>query len=203
MRATTRLATGLGAAMILAASAMQAAAAPKPHIQDPLGDANFVNDQGTGDGSFANGGAGADAGTVSDLTAVTFSNDKKNLYVNIETEAAPPAASGIGYRVRVNPDGTGGSYCLFIEAFHPGANNDLTAAVAQLRDACNGGEPVKLGIVGNTVTVPRKASKAFAKGGKLTAPQAQSFLYSGSYPTGAAGPMVDVTEVGTDYKLRK
>ena len=40
------------AAVALVAGSLQAAAAPKPSIEDPLGDANFINDQGTGDGTF-------------------------------------------------------------------------------------------------------------------------------------------------------
>ena|SRR5688572_27981734 len=137
----------VAAALALVATSLQASAAPKPSIEDPLGDANFINDQGTGDGTFGDFNQ-ADAGTVSDILAVTFSHDAKNLYVTIQTEAAPPAATGIGYRVRVNPDGSGGAYCLNIEAYHPGANNALTKAVAFLRDGCDGGEAVPLEVVG-------------------------------------------------------
>ena len=50
-RAGDRAAVGLTAA--LWAGTLQAGAATsKAIIEDPLGDANFVNDQGTGDGSF-------------------------------------------------------------------------------------------------------------------------------------------------------
>jgi hypothetical protein len=193
----------LAAACVAAAlSAGSLQAAPKPNITDPLGDANFVNDQGTGDGSVGDQTA-ADAGTVSDITAVTFSNDKKNLYVAIETEAAPPATTGIGYRVRVNPDATG-THCILFEAFFPGANNVLTAGEAQVRNACAGGDPVKVDVLGTTLIVPRKVDKAFKKGGKLKSPQAQAFLYSGtSYPAGVAGPMADTTKVGKDFKFKK
>lgn len=186
---------------LVAGSLTPLSAAPKPNIEDVLGDANFVNDQGTGDGSFGDF-AGADAGTVSDLTAVTFSNDKKNLKISIETEAAPPATTGIGYRVRTNPDDAG-TYCLVFEAFHPGANNVLTTAKAHFKDVCEGGEPVEVQVLGTQLVIPRSAHKAFAKGGKLTAPQAQAFLYSGDYPNGAAGPTADTTKVGTDFKFKK
>jgi hypothetical protein len=189
------------AALALAATSLQASAAPKPNIEDPLGDANFVNDQGTGDGSFGDFNQ-ADAGTVSDITSVTLSNDAKNLYVMIQTEAAPPAATGIGYRVRVNPDGAGGAYCINIEAYHPGANNALTAAVAYLRDACDGGEAIPLKVLGTQIVVPRSASKAFAKGAKLTAPQAQAFLYTGNETQGTTYPVADTTKVGTDFTFK-
>lgn len=199
-----KMVAAVGAALALAATSVQAGAAPaKPHIEDPLGDANFVNDQGTGDGSFGDFNQ-ADAGTVSDLLAVRFSNDKKNLYVVFETEATPPAASGIGYRIRVNPEGTGGTYCLFFEAFFSGANNTVTEPKAHLRDACAGGDTVPLEILGTTMVVPRSANDAFGKGKKLTAPQAQSFLYSGAYPApGVVGPFVDTTKVGTDFTFKK
>lgn len=202
MNQLTKMGAILGLTVALVVASLQASAAPKPQIEDPLGDANFVNDQGTGDGSFGDVNP-ADAGTVSDLTGVTFSNDAKNLLVNIATEAAPPAATGIGYRVRVNPDGAGGTYCLFFEAFFPGANNALTEAKAQFRDACEGGEATEVEVLGTQLVIPRNLSKAFAKGAKLTAPQAQSFLYSGDYPTGFAGPYADTTKVGTDFAFKK
>lgn len=197
-----RAITAMAACLATALTAGALHAAPKPSIEDPIGDANFVNDQGTGDGSFGDQTA-ADAGTVSDLASVTFSNDKKNLYVTIGTEAAPPATTGIGYRVRVNPDSTG-THCLLFEAFFPGANNVLTAPEAQFRNACTGGDPVKVDILGTMLVIPRKLDKAFRKGGKLTSPQAQSFLWSGtSYPAGSSYPVADTTKVGKDYKFRK
>jgi hypothetical protein len=194
----------LGAALGLLLGAMSLQAhAGKPQITDPVGDANFVNDQGTGDGSFGDQTA-ADAGTVSDLTAVTFANDAKNLTILIETEASPPATTGIGYRVRVNPDGTGGAYCLRFEAYFPGANNTLTAAEAYFFDDCEGTGPTPIEVLGTQLTIPRKLSKAFAKGAKLTAPQAQAFLYSGSNsPNGAPTGYADTTKVGTDYVFKK
>lgn len=199
MRRTITIAA-FGAALALMATSLQATAAPKPSIEDPLGDANFINDQGTGDGSFGDF-TQADAGTVSDLVAVTFTNDAKNLYVQIQTEAAPPAVTGIGYRVRVNPDSTG-AYCLNIEAYFPGANNALTQGVAYLRDCEGGGEAVALKVIGTQITVPRKATKALAAGATLKAPQAQAFLYTGNETAGTTYPVADTTKVGTDYKLK-
>jgi hypothetical protein len=204
MKRAGSFAVALGAAVVLAATSLQAVAAtPKPQIEDPVGDANGVNDQGTGDGSFGDQTA-ADAGTVSDLISITFSNNAKDLVIMFETEAAPPAATGVGYRVRVNPDGTGGTYCLRFEVYFPGANNALTAAEAFLFDDCAGGDPVPIKVLGTQLTIPRKANKAFAKGGKLTAPQAQTFFYSGSnYPNGATVGTVDTTKVGTDFVFKK
>ena len=197
MKKAVSIAAALGLTVALS---MQATAAPKPHITDPLGDANFVNDQGTGDGSFGDQNQ-ADAGTVSDLLSVTFSNNATKLFVTIETEAAPPAITGIGYRVRVNPDDSG-TYCLNIEAYHPGANNALSEPVAFLRDACAGGEATPIEVLGTQLVIPRSAHEAFGRGAKLKAPQAQAFLYSGNESAGTTYPVADTTKVGTDYRLR-
>ena len=190
----------LAVLLALVTTAMTAAA-PKPSIEDPLGDANFINDQGTGDGSFGDFNQ-ADAGTVSDLVSVTFSNDKKNLYVQVQTEAAPPATTGIGYRVRVNPDGSGGSYCLEFLAFHPGANNALSAPIGYAQDLCEGGDRVEIKVLGTQLVIPRSLSKALAGKATLKAPQAQAFLYSGNESAGSTYPVADTTKVGTDFKLK-
>lgn len=204
MKRKISLAMALGAALVLgAASLTPTGAASKPHIEDPEGDANFVNDQGTGDGSFGDQTA-ATVGTVSDILAVTFSNDAKNVYVAIETVAAPPATTGVGFRVRTNPDGPGGVHCLNFEIRYPGANNTLAAAEGHLRDACTGEviEGEVLPSIGVLLAIPRSAHEALGKGGALTAPQAQSYMWIGSnYPAGAAAGTIDTTKVGTDFKL--
>ena len=198
MKKALSLVTALG---LLLALSLNATAGPKPQITDPLGDANFVNDQGSGDGSFGDQTA-ADAGTVSDITEVTFSNDAKNLKVLIGTEAAPPATTGNGYRVRTNPDDAG-TYCIIIEAYFPGANNALTSPIGYFQDMCGGGERQEIQILGTQLVIPRKASPAFAKGAKLTAPQAQAFLYSGNETAGATYPVADTTKVGADFTFKK
>jgi hypothetical protein len=68
---------------------------------------------------------------------------------------------------------------------------------------CAGTDPVEVKLLGAQLTVPRKTLKAFAKGATLKAPQAYSFVYSGTYPTGVIGPFMDTTKVGKDYKLVK
>jgi len=193
---------GLVAALV-GASVPASAGAAKTVIEDPLGDSNLVNDQGTGDGSFGDFNQ-AGIGNVSDLLKVSLSNDAKNLYIQFEAQGVPPATQGLGYRLRVNPDGPGGTHCLLFEAFWPGATNVMTEAKAHVRDVCAGGNPVPVKIVGALLTVPRKASKALGKGQTLKAPQAQTFVYSGAeYPAGVIGPYMDTTKVGSDYKLVK
>lgn len=182
-----------------------ATGAPKPNVVDPMNDANGVNDQGTGDGSFGDFNQ-ATVSTVTDLLEIRFTNDAKSITAHIKTQAGPPATQGTGYRVRVNP-GTGGIYCLYFESFHPGAGNDLTAMVGHVRDTCTG-EVIEAVVVptiyGLGITVPRKSHEAFGKGKKLVAPQGAGFVYVGSaYPAGAMYPVTDTTKPGTDYAIKK
>ncbi|HJR44168.1 MAG TPA: hypothetical protein VJ927_01040 [Actinomycetota bacterium] len=195
----------LGAALALTATLFAAplpasAGKPKTVIEDPQGDSNFVNDQGTGDGSFGDFNQ-AGVGNVSDLRKVHLSNTATNLIISFEAIGLPPATQGLGYRLRVNPESDPGTQCLLFEAFWPGATNNMTEAHAHFRDVCEGGDPVEVELIGGTLTVPRKLSKALGKGATLKAPQAQSFVYSGTYPTGVIGPYMDTTKVGSDYKL--
>lgn len=201
MRRIVTVATALGLLLVVAAPSLNAAA-PKPQIEDPYGDANAINDQGTGDGSNGDVTGAADAGNASDLGSVTFTNDAKNLYIQLMNEQSPPATQGLGLRVRVN--GEPGSQCLLFEAYYSGATNNLTATEGYLRDTCAGGDPIEIEVLGTLFTVPRSAHEAFGKGKVLTNPQAQSFVYSGtSYPAGVAGPYIDTTKVGTDFKFKK
>lgn len=200
-RFTSLAALGLAAGLITAS--LPATAAPqKTIIVDPLGDSNFINDQGTGDGSFGDFNQ-AGIGNVSDLIEIHVSNDAKNLYITFEAQGIPPATQGLGYRLRVNPDGPGGTHCLLFEAFWPGATNDMTEAKAHVRDVCAGGDPVAVKILGNQMIIPRKVHEGLGKGATLAGPQAQTFVYSGTYPVGVIGPYMDTTKVGKDYKLVK
>jgi hypothetical protein len=201
MRKILTVATALGLALLLTAPSLNAAA-PKPQIEDPYGDANGINDQGTGDGSVGDVTGAADAGNASDLGSVTFTNDAKNLYIQLLNEQSPPATQGLALRVRVN--GEPGSQCLLFEAYYPGATNNLTVTEGLLRDTCAGGDPIKIEVLGTLFTVPRSAHEAFGKGKVLTNPQAQSFVYSGtSYPAGVGGPYIDTTKAGADFKFKK
>lgn len=184
-----------------ASSLVSAAPAAKTIVKDPINDANGLNDQGTGDGSFGNNETPADPSTVTDITALKMSNDAKNLYVTIETEGPAQGTQGVGARVRMNPDGAGGSYCLLLEVFQPGGGNTLETTEAHLRDTC-AGETTPVEAVGNMFTVPRKINKAFKKGAVLKAPQVHTFIYLGSsYPAGSTYPVMDTTTVGKNYKF--
>ncbi len=199
-RASITAALGL-MALLMAPSA--SAGAPTVIIEDALGDSNFINDQGTGDGSFGDFNQ-AGVGNVSDLLKVSLSNDAKNLYVLFEAQGVPPATQGLGYRLRVDPVGPAGTQCVLIEAFWQGATNVMTEPKAHVRDVCAGTPPVPVKILGAQLTIPRSAHEAFKKGATLKAPQGQTFVYSGAeYPAGVIGPYMDTTKVGKDYKLVK
>ncbi len=195
------LSMAIAAGLIAASSLVSAAPAQKTIVEDPINDANALNDQGTGDGSFGNNETPADVSSVTDITALKMSNDAKNLYISIETEGPAQGTQGVGARVRMNPDGPGGSYCLLFEVFQPGAGNALTATEAHLRDTCTG-ETTPVEAVGNMFTVPRNISEALGKGAVLKAPQVHTFIYLGSsYPAGVGRPIMDTTTVGEDYKM--
>lgn len=204
MKRVIVIAAALGLIAALSPAAPSAGAAPKAKvvIEDPAGDANGINDQGTGDGSVGDYVGPADASSVTDIVEISVANDAKNLYITFTTETVPPATQGVGFRVRFNPDGAGGTHCLLFEAFYPGAGNVLAAAEAHLRDTCGGGETTPIEVLGNLLIIPRSAHEALGKGATLAAPQAQAFIYLGSsYPAGLAAPTTDTTKVGTDYKL--
>lgn len=187
-------------AVAVPASGGLAAPKAKKVISDPAGDANGLNDQGIGDGSNGDHVTPADASSVTDLLSVSIAHDPKKVYVTFTSETAPPATQGVGFRLRLNP-ASGGSHCLHVEAFYPGAGNALDAAVAHLRDSCTG-KTRKAEVLGPTVAIPRKASKAFGKNATLKAPQAQAFIYAGGPPpAGAPYPVTDTTTVGKNYKL--
>ena len=201
MRRILSITAALGLAFVLAAPSLHAAS-PTVVIEDPYGDANGINDQGTGDGSVGDVTGAADAGNASDLGNVTVTNDAKNLYITFLNEQSPPATQGLALRFRAN--GEPGSQCLNFEVYYTGATNNLTATEAILRDTCEGGDPIKIEALGTQLIVPRSAHEALGKGKVLTSPQAQSFVWSGtSYPAGVGGPYIDTTKVGKDYKLKK
>lgn len=198
-----KLAPALALAVGLVASSSLASAAPEPKtiVEDPINDANALNDQGTGDGSSGNNETPADVSSVTDIIALKMSNDAKNLYITIETEGPAQGTQGVGARVRMNPDGPGGTYCLIFEIFQPGAGNNLEKTEAHLRDTCTG-ETTPVEAIGNMLTIPRDISEALGKGAVLTAPQVHTFIYAGSsYPAGVAYPIMDTTTIGEDYKM--
>lgn len=102
------LGVGLLAGGASAAPAQAVTKVPdKVQIEDPLNDANFLNDQDNAYGTPAAGEGDhtgpADVGSVSDFLKVWFTNTKKTVSVHILTERPPPASTTIYYRVAASP----------------------------------------------------------------------------------------------------
>ncbi len=206
----------------LVAGSLPAAAAAEPppviQIEDPLGDANGLNDQGTGSGD-GDHVTPVDAGSTTDLMAVWFTNDAVNLSVGIQTQVAPATEPGAVfapmYRVRANPD-DGGAACLFFEAYFPGNANSLDKPLGLLRDVCTeGAEPVEGTVVVETgpedtgiitITFSRSDNAAFGAGKTIAAPRAETRLNWFNAQPGPTSPslnfpQIDNTKTGTDYVI--
>ena len=150
----------VGAIVPLMASAATRVPA-KVQIEDPVGDANFANDQDVTGAPFSGEGdhvGPADGGSVSDYIKVWFSNTKKTVSVHFLTERPPPATSTIYYRIAANPGegelGENGRGCLNWRLIFGGAQavpnvgtvdtstyrgSDATkpASLAEFEDVCN------------------------------------------------------------------
>lgn len=209
---TVALATLVAGALSLPAGAQEP---PTPtvvpevvNIEDPAGDANYLNDQASGE--VGDNVGPADASTVADILKVWFTHDADVIRAHILTEAPPPAtASAYFYRVQVDPGGE--PNCLRFQIATTGPTSPTTAeAVGSIRDLCGGNdetftegvtvtiETLEDGTGISTVTVPRSTHPALADNLVLGAPTA----HSRNYVAGAAtAPQVDTTKAGTDYTI--
>lgn len=219
------LAVGLAAALSVPATAQEPAPTEVPevaNIEDPAGDANFLNDQDNAYGTPLAGqgdNAGpADVGSATDLLKVWFTNTEADVSLHFQTEAAPGnLAYDVYYRFGTNP-GAGSAAenttrgCLFWIAWVNGTAGAYTGETeATLTDSCNGGDPVAAplsitegpeatGIV--TMTFPRSASPFLADGSSITAPFGVVRVANvGPTPTTATVATIDTTVRGTDYPL--
>lgn len=198
-------------------------------IDDPVGDANGLNDQDNAYGTPAEGQgdqAFGPGGTATDIRKVWFSNTSTEVSLNIQLNADPSTLAYDTYfrfssnagEGTVATDATRG--CLqWIASVNGAAGAYGGPTEGNLTDKCNVGDPV-LGPLtvspgegdGNgfviTVTFPRSYSPLLADGSSLTAPFGVSrILYAnGLPPTPAAGSTaafvtLDNTKRGTDYTL--
>ena len=105
------LTMGLAVALSAPATAQEPAPTVIPevvNIEDPAGDANYLNGQGASeDGDHS---TPADAGSVSDILKVWFTHDADVIRAHILTEAPPPAAAS-AYFFRVMADTGGDPNC--------------------------------------------------------------------------------------------
>lgn len=212
------LAVGLMAALSIPAGAQDAEAEPTVvpevvNIEDPAGDANYLNDQGTGQADGDHAGP-ADASGVADILKVWFTHDADVIRAHILTEVPPPAtAAAYFYRVQVGPPGD--ENCLRFQMASTGPTNpDATEAAGSLRDLCgDADETFRDGITAtieetadgqgiSTIIVPRSTHPAFVDNAVLGTPTAHVRNYFGTTVTGGATvPQVDDTKPGTDYTI--
>lgn len=191
-------------------------------IDDPLNDANGMNDQGNRGQTGFQGDhvTPADGGSVSDMLKIWFSHDVENVSVHIQTQAAGPASTAIMYEVFSNPGGDFSLGCLRWVGLIPGAGATSPwqgPPVIKLIDRCNDegtnlfangveGEykietlPDETGLL--TLTFPRSYSPLLVDDLPIATPFAEASLAFGADGAGVATPVtVDNTVDGTDYIL--
>ncbi|MDQ3877589.1 MAG: hypothetical protein M3290_04465 [Actinomycetota bacterium] len=201
--------------MMLAASALFAvpARAADPvtavpdtvQINDPVGDANYVNDQSllSGVPEENDQTTPKDAGSVSDLLKIWYTSDASTVSVHIQTELPPPATASYIFRVYSNPgEGSVASStlgCLRFFAFIPGDGGGYAGdEYAGLLDLCNVGTdyaknaveaPLQVDTLADgtgvmTITVPRSYSPLLGPGMTLEKPFASVRNLVGTGPDG-------------------
>lgn len=174
-------------------------------INDPGGDANYLNDQSllSGVPEENDQTTPADAGSISDLLKIWYTSDATTVSVHIQTEAPPPATQSYIYRVYSNPgEGSVTSStlgCLRFFVFEPGSNAGYAGdQYAGLLDLCNVGtdyaknavaaplqvDTLKDGTGVMTITVPRSYSPLLGPGLKLEKPFASVRNLVGTGPDG-------------------
>ena len=219
---TIAIALAVGSALAIPASAQEAPAGPTTipetvQIEDPLGDANGLNDQGNRAQTGFQGDhtTPADAGSVSDMMKVWFSHDETTARVHFLTEAAPPATNSLLFQVYSNPGGDYPQGCLRWAALIPGVNY-VGDPVIKLIDRCNddGTNFYSNGQEGTftiettaeengilTLSFPREYSPLLADDLWILSPFAEARVVTGEGSTvgNVSAPMLDNTIEGADY----
>ena len=206
------LAMGLASLFAVPAGAQQTEAEPTVvpavvNIEDPAGDANYLNGQGLEDEGDQT--TPADASSVADILKVWFSHDQDVIRAHILTEVPPPATAS-AYFFRVTADASGDTNCLWFQIATTGPTNPTaTEVTGSLRDLCgDANETFTEGITAtieetadgqgiSTVTVPRATHPALGDNLILGAPRAQARNFLGV----VTAPQVDDTRAGTDYTI--
>lgn len=183
-------------------------------IQDPIGDANYINDGGrsglNGTPFVGNVVTDPDLDDKSDLVAAWFSNDVNTISVHIRTEALAGYEDETRiYYVRSNPGAPFpyASDCLMWLIVVGSEGGHLNTNYARVSDYCvkkdNLGPLIDLkieslsdgsGIV--TASAPRDYSPLFDRGRTIVAPWAYSKIADGS------STAIDTTTRGDDYTIR-
>ena len=186
------LSLGLAAALSFPAGAQEPEPVTIPEtvsIEDPLDDANGINDQGNrADFGFQGDHATPiDAGSVSDVLKVWFSHDAESVSVHFQTQAPAPASTATLFEVFSNVGGDFPVYgCLRFAVLTPGSYQGATTTyqgepIAKLIDRCNDGSNFwDNGVEGEiTITegpeVPQQNTGAPGPSGILTATFPRSY----------------------------
>jgi hypothetical protein len=193
-------------------------------IDDPVGDANFINDQDNAYGTPAQGLGDNDAETIgnaTDIRKVWFTHTATEVSLNVQLNGNP---SGLAYDTYFRFSSNVGEGSVAADALRgclqwvssvngttAGAYNGPTEGA--LTDKCNVGTPVAGplaisegpdGTFVMTTTFPRSYSPLLAEGAKLTAPFGVSrIVYANGLPQlgSAAYATIDNTKRGTDYAV--
>lgn len=190
-------------------------------IEDPVGDANYINDGttfGAGGGRNNVGPMNQDASSIGDILAVWYTNDATTISVHVQTEAPQPS-SGVAYYTEVTSNFDDADNACVMFEFVVAAPTFQRDTYGTVTDNCAASDPVDgdvlveegpdgTGIV--TLTVPRTANAAFAPGGVLTTPEARMTNATGPLPDALPEvgglfliyPVIDNTEPGTDYAIQ-
>ena len=220
----------LGAGLIAAGPAGARASDPVPgdrSIEDPAGDANYLNDQGqAGAPDVDDNVTGADASGAGDILGVWFDHTRRKLTVRIQTETPPPASTGLYLEIEASPgEGKAGAsttgclrWTVLIAGEEQGQQTTFQGpAQAKLIDDCNDAsgagvwaelkaiETLENGSGLIELTVPRRYSPLLRDCRTIETPSAiskdlvgQDDAVSLGWTTGAA---LDTTKTGAAYLL--
>ena len=209
-RATVLLITGLFLATLPGSTSGAAGIARVPDkalIEDPAGDANYLNSQRL---VIRNGdhATPVDASAAADILKVWFTHDDETVTAHIQTEA-PPTSSDPAYvfRVHVNP---GGDFnCLWFQFTTAGTGN-TKGPFGILWDTCDESfvffrgvrlktTPGPGGTAVHSLSVSRDLFPTFNPGGVLGTPYAtvRNYHADGEF----TAPQIDDTAEGADYRL--
>jgi hypothetical protein len=192
----------------VAAGARAERVAEKLTVDDPAGDANYLNSQYLVIRSGDVAGP-VDASAAADILALWFTHDRRSVTAHVQTEA-PPSPSDPAYLYRIQFDPGVNSNCLWIQAVSAGDANPA-GPFGRFQDTCSQGSewseedgirttfrkgPSGTGVV--SITVPRTMHPLFENGGDLQTPHVsvRNFHYDLVY-----APQIDDTRFGTTYRL--
>ena len=181
----------------------------EPNVTDPVGDANYLNDQGVAPRDGDHTGP-ADASTSADLMAGWFTNDAASVTAHILVEGALPSTPSYFYRVHVDPAG-GEDDCLWFQAGIPGVADAGAGPdpIGNLRNNCGDGSIVdgEVSLAENpdggtivSIKVPM-GTHGLAVGMTLGSPNVTVRNWPRTPAGSATAPQVDNTKLGTPYMI--